>query len=457
MPRPTMALLGVGLTAGALTAGLLLPVPAAVAEPAAAAVPAAHRAAGKPVDPYFPTYGNRGYDVRHYAITDAYQPRSGKLTGRTEVRAVADRRLRRIALDLVLRPDAVSVDGTKVAFRHAKGRKVVALPRTAVRKGERFRVVVRYHGRPERVVSKGVAPWLADGRETVAIGEPEMCSWWFACNDHPSDKATYDITLRVPKAATVVSNGVLVGRSGHGAHRSWHWRMDRPMASYLAFFAAGDFTVERRKADGLTLTYAVSKQFSAAKRRTSMTLLRRTPAILRWLSAQFGPYPFRTAGGVITAIYTGFALENQSIPVYPPLGDNAYDRSIIVHELAHQWFGDSVSIEHWRDIWLNEGFATYSEWLYTAGHGGQPVAKRLAKKYAAIPSSSRFWRVKIGDPGPKQVFAGAVYDRGAMTLAALANRIGPAALASVLRSWVAAHRYGNADIARFVALAEQVS
>lgn len=162
-------------------------------------------------------------------------------------------------------------------------------------------------------------------------------------------------------------------------------------------------------------------------------------------------------GGVITSLFSGFALENQSRPVYPYLGGSDDARSVVVHELAHQWFGDSVSIRSWQDIWLNEGFASYAEWLYRSEHGGPSVTAKLQTMYSAKPATRPFWRLPIGDPGAENVFAAPVYQRGAMVLAALANRIGEEDLGEVLRRWVVDHRYGNAEIAEFVALAESVS
>lgn len=408
-------------------------------------------------DPYFPHYGNRGYDVRHYDVADRFDPRSGRLAGRTKLTAVATADRKQISLDLVLTPLEVRVDGRAAGFHQVRGRKLVVRPRHPLVAGDVFRVMVRYRGVPERIVRGDLAPWISGGGEATAIGEPEICAWWFACNDHPRDKATYDISVRVPKGRKAISNGVLVSKTTRAGRTTWRWRMAQPMASYLAFFAVGRFRVERSTSAGLPVLYAVSKRFTPRAQETELRMLRRTPEIVAWLSSQFGRYPFQAMGGVITSLYTGFALENQSRPVYPYLGDNASDRSIVVHELAHQWFGDSVSVEDWRDIWLNEGFATYAEWLYRAGHGGQSVAEQLQDAYASRPSSHQFWRLKIGDPGADRVFAIPVYDRGAMALAALANRIGPTTLATVLRDWVAKHRYGNADIAAFVALAESVS
>ena len=150
---------------------------------------------------------------------------------------------------------------------------------------------------------------------------------------------------------------------------------------------------------------------------------------------------------------SGFSLETQTRPVYGfyvPEGSTP----LLVHELAHQWFGDSVSVERWRDIWLNEGFASFMSWMYDEDHGGWSGQKHLEMSYGTYAGGSEFWRLEIGDPGPDDIFLNPVYERGAMTLQALRNRIGDDAFWTVMRTWVADHRHGNASTADFIALAE---
>jgi aminopeptidase N len=227
------------------------------------------------------------------------------------------------------------------------------------------------------------------------------------------------------------------------------------MAPYLAFFAAGDFAVAHGRHRGLPWYVAVSRQLRDGQRRTSMRQMRRSPRIVRWLETQLGDYPFSTTGGVVTGLSVGFALENQTRPTYPAVGGRA--TSLLVHELAHQWFGDSVSVRRWADIWLNEGFATFMELRYRQTHGGQSVRSWLCHEYTRTTPAHPFWNLRIGDPGPRRIFDGAVYERGAMTLAALETRIGSADLWEILRRWVSENADGNASTADFQALAEEVS
>ncbi len=184
--------------------------------------------------------------------------------------------------------------------------------------------------------------------------------------------------------------------------------------------------------------------------------------MLRHLTRWFGPYPFETIGGVIDDLDIGFALENQTRPVYSPvfwdlpqfptLGDD-----VVVHEIAHQWYGDSVAVDRWQDIWLNEGFATYAEWLWQRAEHGFTPAEIFRANYQAIPARDDFWSVRIGDPGTDALFSGPVYLRGAMTLQALRATIGREDFFRVLRAWARVHRNGNGSTADFVRLSERVS
>ena len=169
-----------------------------------------------------------------------------------------------------------------------------------------------------------------------------------------------------------------------------------------------------------------------------------------------GPYPFSAMGGLVTGLQVTFALENQTRPTYPVLGGP--NPGLLAHELAHQWFGDSVSVSNWRDIWLNEGFAQYLQTYYlTELVGGRSTQTWLVTTYDALASEAGFWKLSIDDPGPDRLFDGAVYTRGAMALQALRHRIGDPAFWTLLRTWVSQHAYGNGSVADFEALAASVS
>jgi aminopeptidase N len=442
----------VGLALAALTASAV----ALVTLPAQAVAPATAPGSSGIGDGYFPRDGNGGYDVKHYAIHDTYRLRSGRLTGWTDITAVATAKLSAFNLDLLLDVDRVSIDGARAAYRKPSRHELRVTPAAPIRKGTRFTVRVRYHGVPEDLRYEGDRGWISDNREAMATNEPHIAPYWFPANDHPRDKATFDITVRVPRGNQLISNGELVSTRHSDAWSAWHWRMSEPMAPYLAFFAAGRFTVESGTRLGLPYTNAVSKRLPARAQQRAMTLMRRSPRIVRWLESQLGPYPFSSTGGVTTALYSGFALENQSRPTYPYLGAGREATAIVVHELAHQWFGDDVSVDRWRDIWLNEGFAQFVEWWYAEQHGGLSAQDQLLHTYAH-PNRYGWTGQKIATPGAERLFAMPVYVRGGMTVQALRHRIGDEAFGTLLRTWVRRHAGGSARVADFRRLATRIS
>jgi aminopeptidase N len=288
------------------------------------------------------------------------------------------------------------------------------------------------------------------------MGQPHIAPWWSPANDHPRDKATFDLHVRVPRGREAVSNGRLVGRDVGRDSTSWHWRSRQPMAPYLAFFAAGDFRLERGTAGDTPYVLAVSERLTAAQQRRALALMRRTPRVLAWLEHRLGDYPFDSTGGLTTSLRPGFALENQTRPTYPYVGGPGQDW-LVAHELAHQWFGDAVSVHGWRDIWLNEGIATWLELLWDHNRGFASPQGWLEASWESRAADASFWSLTIADPGPNRLFDDAVYERGAMTVQALRHRLGGEAFGILLRRWVAERRHGTGSTEDFTALAEEVS
>ncbi len=405
-------------------------------------------------DPYFPRDGNGGIDVRHYDVRVRYDFATGRLVGRTTLRLRATRALSRFNLDLLLPVREVRVAGAPARFRKPHPHELQVTPRRPLAAGQRVQVVVRYAGRPAALSYAGERNWLADRHEVVTMNQPHMAPWWFPANDHPRDKATMSVAVTVPRARQVISNGTLVGRRVHGRLATTRWRSEEPMAPYLAFFAAGSFDVARGRHAGLPWYAAVSRQLPARDRARAMRLMRRSAPITAWAASVLGAYPFSSTGGLTTSLNVGFALENQTRPTYPPIGDAV---SVVVHEIAHQWFGNSVSVWSWRDIWLNEGAASFLEVYWAESRGGQPAQEWLTSSYDDYPAEDSLWRVRLDDPGASRIFHEAIYLRGAMTFQALRHRIGDADFRTLLRTWVAERRDGHGSTAQFVALAERVS
>ncbi|MGV9943741.1 M1 family metallopeptidase [Streptomyces sp. NPDC003401] len=435
---------------------LLAAVPVAVAalltaaDPALAAGPVGAPGVG---DPYFPLAGNGGYHVDHYDLTLRYDPAGRHLDGKAVLTARAARPLSRFDLDLNgLKVTALTVDHVKAGHRR-DGQELVVTPRRALRKGARFQVTVTYSGTPGPVTDPDGSPdgWIPTDDGAFVAGEPQGAMTWFPANNHPTDKSSYDFTITVPEGRTAVANGVLLGRRTAHGRTTYRWRQAEPMAAYLATATVGTFRVRQYTTrDGIEVYDAVDPREAAA----AGPVLAKLPSVLAWGSGLFGPYPYRAAGSIVDhAPDVGYALETQTRPVY----DGAPDLGTLVHETAHQWFGDSVSLTSWKDIWLNEGFATYAEWLYDEQHGGARAQAAFDALYAR-PAGDRLWAFPPGDPGSgANIFGTPVYARGAMTLHALRTEIGDRAFFRVLRAWASGHRDGNATTAQFERLAEKVS
>lgn len=407
-------------------------------------------------DTYWPLDGNGGIDVRSYAISNRYALVKKRLRGRTTIRMVATSDLASFSLDFLLKVSKVTVDGAPAAFtRTDGGHELRITPAQPLAAGSEHTVAVAYADRPGKYAYAGERNWLASRREVVTMNEPHMAPWWFPANDHPLDKAVVDVRIRVPRGREVISNGRLRGRKVGKRSTTWHWRADEPMAPYLAFFAAGDFAIAEGRHQGLPWLVAVSERLSPGDQQASMRLMKKSPRIVAGLEKDLGDYPFSVVGGLTTGLNPGFALENQTRPTYPAVGGSY--TSLVVHELAHQWFGDDIAVQQWRDIWLNEGFATFMEWRWAETHGGRSGAATLSSYYDNVGASSEFWKVTIADPGADRVFDPAVYDRGAMALQALRNRVGDVAFWRIIRTWIREQKGGNGSTEEFEEVAGRVS
>lgn len=408
-------------------------------------------------DEYFPGYGNGGYDISHYDVRLRYQPPDDHLSGTTTITANPTQGLTAFNLDFALPVRSVLVNGKPAKIEHT-GTELTVTPERPLPEGELATFVVDYAGVPSSVEVDGKKPWVRTSDGALAVGQPEISSWWFPGNDHPKDKATFDVSVAVPDGTEVLSNGVNTETASLGGWTTWNWRTTKPTATYLAFMAAGQYEIHTKPgAFGQPMVTAYSEKLgeNAGAARAS---IERTPEILEFLSGLFGRYPFEAQGGVAPAEGLNFALENQTRPTYShKFFDEGANTSVVVHENAHQWFGDSVSVDTWRNIWLNEGFATYAEWLWSESQGTGTTQELFDHYYSAKPADDPFWQVRPGEPGAENVFHDAVYDRGAMTLHALRNVIGDAALVDISRTWVSEKRYATGTIEQFIELAEQRS
>ncbi|WP_405979481.1 M1 family metallopeptidase [Streptomyces sp. NBC_00158] len=409
-------------------------------------------------DPFFPRAGNGGYQVEHYALDLAYDPADGQLHGTAVITARAEQGLSSFNLDLSgLKVEGVDVQGAGARYNRT-GNELTVRPAKDLKKGEVFRTTVDYTGRPKPVVDPDGSHegWITTEDGAVAVGEPVGSMGWFPGNHHPSDKASYDVTVTVPDGYEAVSNGRLRSRRAvEGGRTEFAWHSPEPMASYLATVAIGRFEVTTgRTPSGVEVYDAVAPAEAAG----SEPALKRLPEIVEWASGKFGPYPFGTAGSIVMPARTlAYALETQTKPVY----SGAPDEELVLHELAHQWFGNSVSPKSWKDMWLNEGFATYTEWLWSEDHGGVGAQRRfeafLAGDTSVDDQAGGDWAAfpPASPPGAAHVSDSPVYYRGAMVLHRIRQEVGDEKFFDLLRGWAADHRYGNASTADFTAYAQR--
>ena len=404
-------------------------------------------------DPFFPNAGNGGYDVGHYSLTLGYEPSTNQLSGRAEITATATQDLS--SFDLDLRGFSISrllVNDQRAAFTRDGEQELVITPRAGLRSGSVFTVVVEYSGTPVVVTDpdQSIEGWVPTDDGAFVVGEPQGSPGWYPVNDNPRDKATFDFSVTVPAGLTAMANGILVSSATAGGRTTWVWRESDPMAPYLATATLGrfDLTVSTTSA-GIPSYVAVDPKLPKGQ------VLDELPAAVDFFSSIYGPYPFNAVGAIVdSAKNVGYSLETQTKPVF----DRMPDEATLVHELSHMWFGDSVTLTTWPDIWLHEGFATWSEWIWSEHQGNKSGAQWLKQLLNNPPQDTAFWTPPPGAPGtPAFMFNGTIYLRGAMTLEALREKIGERTFFTLMRTWATQHRHGNVTTAEFIDLAEQLS
>jgi aminopeptidase N len=404
-------------------------------------------------DPYYPKMGNTGYDVQSYDVNLRYR-RSGVVMSRTTVDAAADTDQGSPApgpplssFHLDFRGPTVTkleVNGLEASYTR-EDQELVIQPDVPIADGTPFQVFVRYKGRPKQVANPDGSKdgWTKTGDGAVALGEPQQTPSWIPVNDHPTDKAAWHLRFKTPRGLIAISNGELLDK--HETHRATvtEWEQSEPMASYLALAAIGKFRFDEGEVDGQPYVGGVDKSFP----RSFVGEIRsRTETAHEFLTDVAGPYPFTATGAVVDPSDLDFAMETQGRPYYPSLPS----LQLVIHEVAHQWYGNSVSVDRWKEIWLNEGFATYMEWLYAEQNGGESVADRFERIYHANGPASSFWNPPPADPGgPQNLFATSVYDRGAMALQVLRQEIGDADFFEILETWAQGNEFGNVSTQDF--------
>jgi aminopeptidase N len=460
----------------ALTFALLALLAAAPSLAAAASAPPTPGAAGLG-DRLFPQLGNGGYDALHYDVNLRYatsapsQPMQGTVT----LLARATQALSSFDLDFAgASVGGVAVNGRPAGWRR-DGEELVITPRQPLRAGLPFVVTVS---------NFTAVPTVADGDDesttaffqhsvgSATAGQPNWTHSFLPSNDHPSDKASFDIRFDVPAGETAVANGVLAARWTAGGRAHFVYLQRQPMATELIQLAVGDYDVTPLGVhSGVALRDVTAKPITA---RIAPLIGGVTPSQMDWMQQRVGGYPFDIYGSLVVEADIGFALESQTLELMDTswfdFGQGVWEPTLL-HELSHMWFGDSVSPASWSDLWLNEGHASWYEFLYAEERGqlaedtegypdddGYATVDELMK---AVYAHSDQWRA---DDGPvalpvsaDTLFSFQVYHGGALVLYALRQTVGAATFQRIERSWLRSYEGKSASTDDFIALASRVA
>lgn len=406
-------------------------------------------------DPYLPGRPDPGLAVSSYDLDLDYRVATNRLDAVAAVTATATRELTQVRLELAhLRVTDVRVDDRRPArWRQHAGHLVVHLA-APLPAGATFRVRVAYQGQPRPLVGRwGEVGWeeLTDG--VLVAGQPDGAPSWFPCHDSPGDKAAFRIAVSAEASYAVVATGTLTERRARAGRVRHVFEQPAPTAPYLA-------TVQVGRYQEVVLTDGPVPQrlhVPAQLRARALADLARQPAMMDLFVDRFGPYPFDAYDVVVADDVLEVPLEAQGMSTF---GRNHVDgrrtwERLVAHELAHQWFGNSLTVGRWRDIWLHEGFACYAEWLWSQASGGPTAAEHARTTHARLAVLPQ--DLDVADPGADLMFDDRLYKRGALVLHALRADLGEDGFARLLLTWAAAHRHGTVDTAAFVACASRVA
>jgi aminopeptidase N len=320
--------------------------------------------------------------------------------------------------------------------------------------GAEFRIDIRYGGRLRPIASPwGDIGWdeLTDG--AIVASQPIGAPSWFPCNDHPAHKASYRIAVSTAPPYAVVVSGNLLSRGRHSGQTRWVYERPEPTSTYLVSVLIGRYV-------DVDLAGTSIRQHAAipARLRAKFDVdFGRHNSIMDTMRQFFGAYPFGEYAVVVADDQLDDPIEAQGMSIF---GANHVDglrthERLIAHELAHQWFGNSLSVADWRHIWLNEGFATYAEWLWSdvAGEAATDVlAGQWYRRLATLPAT-----IKIADPGVRNMFDERVYKRGGVMLHALRQHLGDVPFFRLVREWAETYRHASVTTEAFTAMAERVA
>ncbi|WP_258805504.1 M1 family metallopeptidase [Pseudarthrobacter sp. NS4] len=400
---------------------------------------------GAAADPYLPGSGSTAYRVDRYELELDYKVSSNRLSGRAVLHGVVLVPTSAIVLDLAgLRATKVQLDGRKTARFSQRREQLVVSAQAALQPGQAFTLEIRYEGSPSpRKGLWGEVGWeeLSDG--VLVANQPNGAPSWFPCNDHPRDKASYRFTVTTDAHYRAVCNGLLQSRTTRSSRETWVYEQAEPMPTYLATVQIGRYGLLELETGKHVAQVPQSVAVAPGLAERARLGLALQPAMMRTFINCFGPYPFPGYTVVVTEDELEIPLEAQGMSILGPnhLDQDWESQRLIAHELSHQWFGNSLTAASWQDIWLHEGFACYSEWIWSQEAGIMSVAARADAAWRRLKADAQ--DLLVGDPGPEHMFDDRVYKRGALAVHAVRMACGDLAFFALLQGWLTQHRHGS--------------
>jgi aminopeptidase N len=414
-------------------------------------------------DSLYPGFGNGGYEVEHYTLDlTVHDVSTSDMTSTATIDANATQDLSSFNLDFIgFNITSITVDGQSADYTRA-GQELTIKPSSPIADKESFKVVIQYNGSPKPMFSQALpfqTGWVTFDGGSFVLSEPDGAASFFPVNDHPLDKATYTFRVTVPKPFEVAANGMLPEITDHADLTTYTFNPRDPMASYLTTIDIEKFDVETMNSE---IGIPIRNYYTTGLPQEVRKPFARQGEMLGYFSKLFGPYPFEVYGALVMNTNFGAALENQTLSIFGSdmidVNDVAGTELTVAHELSHQWFGDSVSVADWRDIWLNEGFATYAEGLWIEHTQGRTTLDEWVKsQYKDVTGSSGSFPPP-GNPPANDLFNyESVYVRGGLTLHALRLEVGDEAFFKILQTYYSRYKGGNATTDDFISVAQEVS